>query len=103
MHLEPTDAGVSVVDSLDDKQGTVAVGDFTSKKRYAFVYLTCSGPGEIDLNVKPLGTYQLECDQTGVGSLNRFEVGAEKDYSVAVESRLGQTWAVTVAESNNAD
>lgn len=94
---------MSVVDSLDNKRGTVAVGDFTSKKRYAFVYLTCSGPGKIDLIVKPLGTYQLVCDQTGIGSLNQFEVGAAKDYSVSVNGREGQTWAITVAESNNMD
>ncbi|WP_336698618.1 hypothetical protein [Curtobacterium sp. USHLN213] len=98
--MEPADDGVTVINTVDDQQGSSLLGDFTAKKRIAFVYVTCSGPGNIDLVVKPLGTYQLNCDQTGPGSLNQFEVGVGASYAVTINGRDGQTWAATIAESD---
>jgi hypothetical protein len=99
--FDPTGTNETVIKSAGSQQGIENVGDFTAKQRYALVYITCSGAGNISLTVEPLGTYPLNCDQTGVGSRNQFEIGVGKNYSVSVNGGRGQTWAVTVAETNS--
>jgi hypothetical protein len=100
VHLEPADDGVTVIDTVDDQQGSSFLGVFAAEERFAFVDVTCSGPGNIDLVVEPLGTYQLDCDQTGAGSPGQFEVGVGASYTVTINGRDGQTWAATIAESD---
>lgn len=102
VHLTPAEeTGETVIKTVDNQQGAVAIGDFTARQRYALVYVTCAGPGNIRVTLEPLGTYPLQCAATGIGSRNQFEVGAGRKYSVSIDGDRGQTWAVTLAEANS--
>lgn len=98
-HLVPP-GDVTVLKTLDNQTGAASLGAFPVRKKFAFIYLTCSGPGVIKIDVDPLGSYPLVCDEIGSGSLNQFQVDDQKSYTVKVQAAPGQTWALTVAESD---
>lgn len=98
-HLVPP-AGTQVLTTLDSRMGTVAVGTWPVTKKFAEVYVTCVGPGDIKINVSEVGIYPLVCDQTGAGSLNTFQVDDQKTFTVTIDSPPSQKWAVTVAQSD---
>jgi hypothetical protein len=102
VHFTPAEGtGETVIKTADNQEGEVAIGDFTARQRYALVYVTCAGPGNIRITLEPFGTYSLKCAATGIGSRNQFEVGAGRKYSVSIDGDRGQTWAVTIAEAHS--
>lgn len=87
---------VQVLAALDNQTNSTIVGSWPTSKKYADVALSCSGKGDIKINIPGIGVYPLPCQQGGPGASNVFQIDAQKTFTVKIESLPGQKWAVTV-------
>ncbi|WP_119867787.1 hypothetical protein [Frondihabitans sp. 762G35] len=97
LHATPS-PGATVLKTLDNQSGTIAMGPFPATRKFAYVYLTCNGSGRIDVDMGSIGTYPLDCDD--VDSLNQFQLTGKSNFTVTITAQPGQKWAMTLAEGD---
>lgn len=76
--------------SLDEATGSADVGRFPVTADVAWVYLTCSGTGEIRISIDPVGSFPLLCEDIAAPSANQFQVSDYEEYAVRVEASPGR-------------